>query len=400
MKLFAILLFSAAWVVGAAQSKSTTSTPPRADQISATTAFDGSALDQRVPSLLAAHHAAGAGVVVIRGGRISWSGYYGHQGPNVPASKDTMFNGASLAKTITAETTLRLASAGSVSLDEPIWRYYAHPDLANDPRYKLLTPRIILSHQTGLLNWPYLYQDGKLAFVANPGDHFTYSGAGYEILASFLERKLKTNFEDLVRQHVFEPLGLKGISLSRHAGMNDRVTTPMNDQGKYESSYRTDAPANPHHPLSDSWNAAADLFTTAEDYARFLSAVMRDDGLTSEVAAARRRIYASFSTDPDWACDPASGSSCPKEYGFGLGWMVFKYDRSSIITNGGNDTGENALVYFSPERPGNGVVVFMNGGGVESLRAELEIIDMIDPGQKLTAFYRQLIAHHLAKSAK
>jgi len=76
--------------------------------------------------------------------------------------------------------------------------------------------------------------------------------------------------------------------------------------------------------------------------------------------------------------------------------MVFHYSADSIVTDGGNDSGENALVYFSPERPGYGVVVFMNGGGIGSINAELDIIDRIDPKQKLTAFYRQLIAHRLA----
>jgi len=359
----------------------------------------GAALDLRVPQLIAKYRFAGTGIAVIRGGTVAWSGYYGEQAPGVRAGKNTMFNGASLATTITAETCLRLAAEGRISLDEPIWRFYVHPDLAADARYKLLTPRIILSHRTGLLNWPYAYKDGKLAFVATPGKRFGYSGIGYEILGRFLEKKLGTNFELLVRKTLFEPLSLKNIAVGLHPWMNPYVTTPMDASGKYETSYRTDAPPDPDRPTR-AWSAADDLFTTAEDYARLLAGVMRDDGLTPEVAKARRTIYSPFAGDPDWECSASLTPSCPTEYGFGLGWMVFKYKTGSVITNGGNDSGENALAYFSPEHPGDGVVVFVNGGGIDSVRAELDIIDMIDPAQKLTAFYRQLIAHHSAATKK
>ena len=359
----------------------------------------GTQLDAAVPRILAKYHTAGAGIAVLRDGRIAWSGYYGDQAPGIAAGKHTMFNGASLAKTITAETTLRLASQGRISLDEPIWPYYVHPALANDPRYKLLTPRIILSHRSGLLNWSYVYPDGKLAFVAAPGARFGYSGIAFEILGRFLEKRLGASFEDIVHDTVFAPLGLTEIAVARHDWMNDHLTTPMDSSGHWKPSYRTDAPPDPDHPIR-AWSAAADLFTSVEDYARFFVAVMHDDGLTAEVASARRQIYSPFAGDDDWACAPSLTPDCPREYGFGLGWMIFRYDHNSVVTNGGNDSGENALVYFTPEKPGNGVVVFMNGGGINSVRAELEIIDTIDPEQKLTAYYRQLIAHHLATAKK
>jgi len=356
-------------------------------------------LGAQVPRWLAARHVAGVGVVVLRGGQIAWSGYYGEQGPGIPTSARTLFNGASLAKTITAEVTLRLASRGAISLDEPIAETFKDPRLATDPRYALLTPRLILSHRSGLLNWPYVYPDHKLKFVSTPGERFGYSGVAYEILGRFLERRIGADFETLAKREVFDPIGLKEISIARHPWMDSNVTTPMDDKGRYAQSYRTDAPENPDHPLHASWSAAADLFTSAPDYARFLLAVMRDDGLSPAVAKARRDLYSSFDTDPDWACNPALTERCPTQYGFGLGWMVFKYPAFDLITMGGNDSGENALAYFSTARPGDGVVVFMNGGGVASVQTELDIIDIIDPGQPLTAYYRQLIRHHLDAAA-
>lgn len=111
----------------------------------------------------------------IERGEIVWSAYAGEQAPGVPVSAATLFNTASIAKTLTAELVLRLAEAGKLSLDEPISREYIHPDLAGDPRYDLLTSAIMLSHPAGLKNWPYSYEDGHLAFIQDPGTGLTYS---------------------------------------------------------------------------------------------------------------------------------------------------------------------------------------------------------------------------------
>lgn len=45
--------------------------------------------------------------------------------------------------------TLRLVSSGEWNLDEPLANYWVDPDVASDPRHKLLTTRHVLSHRTG-----------------------------------------------------------------------------------------------------------------------------------------------------------------------------------------------------------------------------------------------------------
>jgi CubicO group peptidase (beta-lactamase class C family) len=93
-----------------------------------------------VPRLLREYHCAGVGIGIIGNGKLVWTGYYGEQAPGIPATKRTVFNTASVAKTVTAETLIALAAKGLIDLDEPIARYVKHPDLREDPRYGLLTP--------------------------------------------------------------------------------------------------------------------------------------------------------------------------------------------------------------------------------------------------------------------
>ena len=108
------------------------------------------------------HKAAAVGVSIINAGRVTWTGTFGEQASGVPTTAATMFNVASLAKPVTAEVAMRLVSAGVISLDESMATHWVDADIANDPRHKLLTPRIALSHQTGLPNWRFQNEGSKL----------------------------------------------------------------------------------------------------------------------------------------------------------------------------------------------------------------------------------------------
>jgi CubicO group peptidase (beta-lactamase class C family) len=72
-------------------------------------AVEPARLDASFAGILAEYRIATAGAALIRNGRIVWTGYYGEQAPGVPASRETLFNTASIAKTVTADTVLRLA---------------------------------------------------------------------------------------------------------------------------------------------------------------------------------------------------------------------------------------------------------------------------------------------------
>ena len=109
-------------------------------------------LADALAALLGKHHVAALSVAVVKRGTIAWSAVYGEQGPGKPATSQTLFNVASMAKPISAETVLRLVSAGRLSLDDPMDPGWVDPDVADDPRHMRLTPRIALSHQTGFPN--------------------------------------------------------------------------------------------------------------------------------------------------------------------------------------------------------------------------------------------------------
>ena len=92
------------------------------------------------------------GIGFVNDGKIEQIAVFGELQASKPAPVNTIWNVASMTKPITAIVALKLIDAGKWDLDEPVYKYYTDPDIANDPRAKLLTTRIILSHQTGFSN--------------------------------------------------------------------------------------------------------------------------------------------------------------------------------------------------------------------------------------------------------
>lgn len=354
------------------------------------TVIDKARFDALMPQLLRDHNSAGVGIGVIRDGKLVWTGYYGEQAPGVPVSERTVFNTASVAKTVTAETILSLAAKGLINLDEPIAAYVKQPDLKDDPRYGLLTPRLLLSHRSGLLNWSYEYKDGRLAFVRDPGTQFGYSGAGVDLAAQYAEAKIGQDFETLASAHLLGSLGAKEISMGRlQPWLDGRLAVPMNAKGEYRPLGELNARFAEN--AVGTWSAADDLLTTVDAYATFLTGVIRSDWLTKAQAAERSTIVTSLSGDPIWNCDVGPEVRCADAYGHGIGWMVYRYGDHTVLKHGGNDAGENALVYYSPDTK-NGAVIFVNGGN--GIFVTVRVLELIGDEPHVAAYYRQLVKKH------
>ncbi|MEM7612501.1 MAG: serine hydrolase domain-containing protein [Pseudomonadota bacterium] len=345
----------------------------------------GASLDALVPELIEEEKAAGVGIAVIRGGEFVWQGYYGEQGPGIAVNTNTVFNTASVAKTITAETLIALSAKGLIDLDEPIAAYVDHPDLSIDPRYSLLTARLLLSHRAGLLNWAYAYEDGVLAFDHDPDTRFSYSGAGIELAARYASAKVGQPLQELAFEHVLGPAGIREMSMGMIAEWTvGRITTPMDAEG----SYRPIAELNESLARGDANSAADDLLSTVPAYAKLITALLESSWLSEAQIAERERIITSLAQDDIYQCPELSWLTCPTQFGHGLGWQVFEYADHKVLKHSGSDAGENAMVYYSPNTR-NGAVIFVNGanGWVVMTR----IIEAIGDEPLIADYYRGLI---------
>jgi CubicO group peptidase (beta-lactamase class C family) len=327
------------------------------------------ALDRDMPAILAKHKVPSLSVAHIDKGRIAFAAAYGEQSPGVPATPNTLYNVASLTKPVSAEVVLLLASKGRLSLDEPMHTAWADPDVLADPRHKLLTPRLALSHRTGFPNWRYLAADKKLAFGHAPGEGIGYSGEGYEWFSRFAARKVGVPFETLAQKLVFAPAGMKDTSYTGRPWFTGRLAVGTGKDGK-------PVPAK----LLSEYVASDDIHTTAADYARFMIFAMEGKGLTPSIRQQRQTVQASTHAKH---CGGEKARTCPDELGFGLGWEVLRFGRETILFHTGADKGEFTLAFFNPRTRNGTVVLTSHSNGAFAI---VDVLDRIGGEPALLAY--------------
>src|ERR1700691_920855 len=304
-------------------------------------------------------------VAYIEDRKVAWTEVYGEQSPGVAATGKTLYNMASLTKPMTAETVLRLASDGKLSLDESMSPFWLDPDIKDDPRSKLLTPRLCLSHQTGFANWRRM-TGGVLKIRWEPGTQTGYSGEGYNYVGRFTEKKMAKPFDALAQEIVFDAIGMKETSYTVKEWYAGRLAVPRGPKGE-----------KPIEPVATTWNGADLLRTTIGDYAKFMVSVMHDQGLTKGIAAERATMTRDLvkPKDLDKACNEArEGGHCSVRAGMGLGWEVETVYGVKILDHDGSDWGVKTFAMFVPSQ-GTGVVVFTNGeNGKDVIRKVVEAL--------------------------
>jgi len=181
--------------------------------------------------------------------------------------KQTRFQAASLTKVVAAYAFFRLMDRGVIELDKPLFEYYPYDRLKNTKGAEKITARMVLTHRTGLLNWEgdvpsTTWRTTPLTLQFEPGTDYMYSGEGFYFLQETLEYITKKSFQTLIEEEVLRPLELKhsnivwNDTLESNAAYGHYSLEKPRRLGKYAKT-----------------NAAYTLYTTAEDYTRFIQKV-------------------------------------------------------------------------------------------------------------------------------
>jgi len=311
--------------------------------------------DQVTEKWLKENNVPALGIGIISDGKLKQIKTFGNLKRDVPAPYNTIWNVASLTKPVTAIVALKLVSQGKWNLDEPLDQYWIDPDIAKDPNHKLLTTRIILSHQTGFPNWRYFNESKKLDFKFKPGTQYQYSGEGFEYLRKALEKKFHKTLDQLASELVFFPLKMNDSQFI----WNDKI-----DLLRYAVNYDKDGNA---YDLTKNKTASAadDLLTTVEDYGRFLSSVMNSEGLSKKVFD-----------------DMISHQvQTKKNKYFGLGFEIYDLgNKNYALSHGGADKGVQTIFILLPKTK-QGLIIFTN----------------VDDGYKV---YENIVVHYLGENGR
>lgn len=347
-----------------------------------------STLNNAFSALIQKHKINTAGVAVIKNNQVIWQNQFGVQSSGIAANAGTLFDVASLTKTITAETILRLVAKGELSLDESIAPYWVDPELQDQPKYEQLTPRMLLTHMSGFMNWRYFSDDRKLSFIKAPGSTFGYSGEGFEYLAKYAEKKMGKPFEELVESTVFEPLGIDSASIVVQKKNFSRIAQQLDEDGKFYGYY-----CQPwgYCAQEGSFSAAANLVITVADYAKFLISSMAGEGLSAELKQDRNTMQGIQFRQSDIACDEERLVQCPTQLGYGLGWSMSQLKDDKLIGHRGTNWSVVSLTYYY-EGSGDGLIIFFNAPNKAGLAGMVDALKLLDPDSPELPGYEMRLA--------
>ncbi len=328
-------------------------------------------------AFVAERHVPGAAWGVIRDGRLVSTGVSGLRDveSQAPITPDSVFRIASMTKSFTAISILKLRDEGRLSLDDPAERYV--PEMtglkystSDAPK---ITIRHLLSHAEGFPE-DNPWGDRQLAdsdeqlsqmlrrgipFSNAPGIAYEYSNLGFAILGRIVSNVSKRPYPEYVAANILQPLGMTSTTL-------EPSTVPA---GRLVHGYRWEDERWKSEPLlaNGSFGSMGGMLTSVSDLSRyvamFLSAWPPHDG--PEIApihrASLREMQHLWSPAPSAVTrDRNTGALQMTSGGYGYGLRVAQNCAfRTIVSHTGGLPGFGSVMTWLPDY-GVGIVAFGN----------------------------------------
>ena len=249
---------------------------------------DDKALDAEAARLMAVGKIPGLAYAVIEHGKVVHVGAQGWRNveKKLPLTPDTILYAASISKAVFGQYVLMLVDDGKLDLDTPIKTYLPKPlpdypkyaDLAGDPRWETITPRMLMTHTSGLADQRFYDPDNKLRFNLEPNTRYAYSGEGVNLLQFVIEQGLGLDVGAEMNRRIFMPLGMTRSSMIWRDDFAGNLADGYKADGSFEE-----------HDGRGSVKAAGSLDTTIHDLAQLTAAMVSGKGLSDRARAERTK---------------------------------------------------------------------------------------------------------------
>ena len=284
----------------------------------------------------------------------------------IPNTSDTKFRLGSITKPFTATLVMQFIEEGQIDLAAPVTRYLPDYPASTGDR---ITIEHLLNHTSGIAGYtempvfgttirnsykPAEFIDAcfsKLELLFEPGTRFSYSNSGYFLLGVILEQITGESYENLLRHHIFDPVGMNDSGydtpqplLSKRAAGYDK---------RFDGSCVNTAYIDMTQPY-----AAGALYSTVEDLYKFDQALNTEQLLKSE---SKKRMF----------------TPCLGEYGYG--WQVRQRNGVIITGHEGGINGFHTLFNRIPELGRS--IVFLNNTGAAPLSEMAEAVHIVLEGK-------------------
>ena len=324
--------------------------------------------------LIEKYDVPGISIAVVEDYEISYVKAFGVKNSKTgeEATENTLFQAASLSKSLTSALFLRYAQKGKMDLDLPIntylkgWQIEGYKkDQKNAP-----TARQLLSHTGGTNLSGYLgYRRSRKNIPTNemallgkkgtylwepqiktkfqPNEGFRYSGGGFSVLQKAISDHSGKAFYTLMKEEVFIPCGMDAsfIELTQIDQYAEKLSTGHKKNAK---PVKGDFYLYPQ-------SAAAGVWTTPRDLAKFLIQIMlsvKGDNPNSDTFLSREKMK-ELTTFPTL-------NNGGKSY-YGLGFTLTSEDNGKveIIRHSGSNWGFSCVMYANLIN-GKAVIVMIN----------------------------------------
>lgn len=221
----AAILLIGAGISSCTENTDTLETAPRAaSKLESTKALE---VRKLIHEMMLTHDIPGASIAISLDGDIVFAEGFGFADfeNGVLAQTDTVYRSASIGKPITATTIVRMVEGGLIDLSSPLQRYCPRfPEKSEGP----ITVRHLLAHQSGIRHYggPNDYaeqynvvhyddvEDALTIFESDPllhapGDEYTYSTFGYNVLGCVIQGAGGLRFMDKITELVLSPAGME-----------------------------------------------------------------------------------------------------------------------------------------------------------------------------------------------
>jgi len=322
-------------------------------------AQDHGAKIQEVLALAHKYRQFNGSALVAENGKVIYKGGFGlaNMEWNIPNTPDTKFRLGSITKQFTSTLTMQLVEQGKIKLDAKISDYL--PDYRKDIGQKV-TIHQLLTHTSGIPSYtgqpgffqnvsrnPYKvdefvkkYASGDLEF--EPGSKYSYNNSGYFLLGAIIERVTGKPYEQVLKEKIFDPIGMKNTGYDHHDTILPKRATGYS---KTPDGYTNAAYLDMSIPY-----AAGSLYSTVEDLYLWDQALYTDKVLSAQ---SKELMYKPFLED------------------YAYGWVVqkasFKQNGNDvqIITHGGGINGFTTTIVRFPHE--QNLIVMLDNTGTGNL---------------------------------
>ena len=305
-------------------------------------------LDAYLDDVVARFEIPGLAVCVVQDDQVTYVRALGTRNLDTgePLEAEHLFHMASVSKPFVATAIMQLAERGALRLEDRVVDHLPYFALSGGP-YASITVRQMLDHTSGMPDVEdYAWDDPQTdvgeaeayvralkseALIGTPGEQYAYSNRAFDTLGDLIAKVSGQSFEDYMRTHIFEPLGMRQSTFFYPETPHELRTTPH--------TWDLDAKVSPVYPYNRRHAPSSTLNSSVlelADWARAnLNAGTWNGAQILKPESHRRLWQPSFDLDDGEAV--------------GLSWFLIRHRDRPAVHHSGGDTGYSSQLTLLPE---------------------------------------------------